>query len=99
MSRQKLGGPCSQWTPGNNVLDEAVFEGDMSRATLANFGHGLGFGTTPFILFYFIYLFLAALGLCCCAQVSSSCGEQELLFVAVRGLLIAVASLVAEHRL
>ena len=50
-----------------------------------------------FILF--IYLFLAALGLCCCALAFSSCGEQGLLFVAVRGLLIAVSSLIAEHRL
>ena len=48
---------------------------------------------------YFIYLFLAALGLRCCAQAFSSCGEQGLLFIAVRGLLIAMASLVAEHRL
>ena len=47
----------------------------------------------------FIYLFLAALGLYCCAQVFSSCGEQGLLFIAVRGLLIAVASLVTEHGL
>ena len=47
----------------------------------------------------FIYLFMAALGLCCCAQAFSSYGEQGLLFVAVRRLLIAVASLVAEHRL
>ena len=48
----------------------------------------------------FIYLlFLAALGLCCCAQAFSSCGEQGLLFVAMRGLPIAVASLVAEHGL
>ena len=47
----------------------------------------------------FIYLFLAALVLHCCAQAFSSCGEQGLLFVAVRGLLIAVASLVAEHGL
>ena len=46
---------------------------------------------------YFIYLFLAALGLCCCAWAFSSCGEQGLLFVAVRRLLIAVASLVAEY--
>ena len=45
----------------------------------------------------FIYLFLAALGLCCCVQAFSSCGEQGLLFIAVRGLLIAVASHVAEH--
>ena len=43
-------------------------------------------------------IFLAALGLCCCAQAFSSWGERGLLFVAVRGLLIAVASLVAEHR-
>ena len=42
---------------------------------------------------------MAALGLCCCAQTFSSGGEQGLLFVVVRGLLIAVASLVAEHGL
>ena len=47
----------------------------------------------------FIYLFLAALGLRCCALPCSSCGERGLLFVAVRGLLTAVASLVAEHGL
>ena len=51
------------------------------------------------IYLYFIHLFLAVLGLCCCARAFSSCGEQGLLFVAVRGLLIAVASLVAEHGL
>ena len=49
--------------------------------------------------FYFISLFLAVLGLCCCVQAFSSCGEQGLLFIAARGLLIAVASLVVEHRL
>ena len=47
----------------------------------------------------FTYLFLAALGLCCCAQAFSSCGERGLLFVVLRGLLTAVASLVAEHGL
>ena len=47
----------------------------------------------------FIYLFLAALGLCCCAWAFSSCGERGLLFVVVHGLLSAVASLVAEHGL
>ena len=50
-----------------------------------------------FKFIYFIYLFLAVLGLCCCAQAFSSCGERGLLFVAVRGLLIAVASLAADH--
>ena len=50
-------------------------------------------------LFFFFYLFLAALGLHCCAQAFSSCGAWGLLFVAVHRFLIAVASLVAEHRL
>ena len=48
----------------------------------------------------FIYLlFLAALGLRCCAWAFSSCGKRGLLFFAVHGLLTAVASLVAEHGL
>ena len=42
---------------------------------------------------------MAALGLRCCAQAFSSCDERGLLFLAVRGLLIAVASLVVEHGL
>ena len=47
-----------------------------------------------------MYLFfLAALGLRCCTQAFSSCSELGLLFVVVRGLLIAVAFLVAEHGL
>ena len=48
---------------------------------------------------YFIYLFLAALGLHFCAWALSSCGERGLLFVAVHRLLIAVTSLVVEHGL
>ena len=44
-------------------------------------------------------LFLAALGLHCCVQAFFSCSERGLLFVAVRGLLTAVASLVAEYGL
>ena len=47
----------------------------------------------------FIYLFLAVFGLRCCTRAFSSCGEQGLLFVAVRGLLIVVTSLLAEHGL
>ena len=52
-------------------------------------------------LFFFnlFIIFLAAFILHCCTQAFSSCGERGLLFVAVRGLLIAVASLVAEHGL
>ena len=44
------------------------------------------------------FFFLAALGLCCCAWAFSSCGERGLLFIAVHGLLIAVASLAAGSR-
>ena len=53
-------------------------------------------------LFFFLinlFIYLAALGFRCCVQAFSSCGERGLLFVAVCGLLIAVASLVAEHGL
>ena len=50
-------------------------------------------------LSFYLFLYLAALGLHCCAQAFSSCRERELLFLVVRGLLTAVASLVAEHGL
>ena len=52
-----------------------------------------------FLINLFIYLFLAVLGLRCCARAFSSCSERGLLFIEVCGLLIAVASLVAEHGL
>ena len=50
-------------------------------------------------IYLFIYLFLAVLGLRCCARAFSSCDDRGLLLVVVHGLLIAVASLVVEHRL
>ena len=53
----------------------------------------------PLAFYLFVCLVLAALGLHCCAQAFSSCGEWGLLFVAVHGLLIRVASLVVEHGL
>ena len=52
-----------------------------------------------FIYLFVCLLFLAMLGLCCCPRAFFSCGEQGLLFVVACGLLIAVASLVAEHGL
>ena len=48
--------------------------------------------------FYSLILFLAALGLRCCVQASSSCREQGLLFVEVCGLPTEVASLVCGAR-
>ena len=50
------------------------------------------------ILYYYCYIF-AALGLHRCAQAFSSYSEQGRSLTAVRGLVIAGASLVAEHRL
>ena len=49
-------------------------------------------------VFWFIFLFVAP-GLHRCVQAFSSCGEWGLLFGQVGGLLIAVDSLIAEHRL
>ena len=42
---------------------------------------------------------MAVLGLRFCARAFSSCGKWGPLFIAMRGPLIIVASLVAEHRL
>ena len=47
----------------------------------------------------YLFLFLAALGLCCCTRAFSGFGKWGLLFVVVHGLLIVVASLVVEHGL
>ena len=46
-----------------------------------------------FFKIFFLSFLLAALVLRCCTRAFSSCGERGLLFVAVHGLLIAVASL------
>ena len=62
----------------------------------------LGLHTLYLFIYFkkFIYLFIfGCVGLRCCARAFSSCGERGLLFVAVHGLLIAVASLVVEHGL
>ena len=45
-------------------------------------------------LFYYLFLFLAALRLHCCAWAFSGYGERGLLFVAVCWLLTLMASLV-----
>ena len=51
------------------------------------------------LLYLFIYLFLAVLGLRFCARALSSRGKRGPLFIAVRGPLTIAASPVAEHRL
>ena len=59
------------------------------------------FGGFPDIFFVidFFFFFLAVLGLCFCTRAFSNCSKRGLLFVVLRGLLIAVASLVVEHGL
>ena len=49
--------------------------------------------------FSLIYLFLAVLGLGCCASFSLVEASGSYSLIAVHGLLIAVASVVVEHRL
>ena len=60
-------------------------------------------GLLKFIVFNhfkkIFFNFLSALGLRCSARAFFSCVEWGLLFVAAHRLLIAAASLVAEHRL
>ena len=53
-----------------------------------------------FFIVIFIYLFMVVLGLGCCTWTFSSCSRSRgYTLVGVRGFLIAVVSLVAEHRL
>ena len=71
----------------------------LSPAVKCSFLVGTHSVNQSLIFFKLINLFLAALGLRYCTQAFFSCGEWGLLFVVVCGLLIAVASLVAEHGL
>ena len=80
-------------------VPEEAFGGKQVRYVSKHRRLGWATSRTHFFFFLIYYLFLAVLGLCCCAQAVSSCGERGLLFIVVRGLLISVASLVAEHGL
>ena len=85
------------------VTERAVFSAtivDLSISMSIQYDSGLVSFSVQFLKTYlFTYLFLAVLGLRCCVRVFSSCGERGLLFIVVRRLLNAVASLVAEHGL
>ena len=86
--------------PGNSLSPIFLYLFSDSLGTLHfSLFYRLSILLKPFLYSRFFFFFLAALGLCCCARAFSSCGERGLLFVAVCGLLIAVASLVAEHGL
>ena len=64
-------------------------------------GKHVHYSLISFLFFFKLinYLFLAVLGLRCCARAFSSCGKRGPLFIAVRGPLTLAASLAAEHRL
>ena len=79
-----------------SLVEESVLYYQGSEAPLEVLSVWVDISVKTFI---YLFIFLAALGLRCCAWAFSRCGERGLLFVAVRGLLIAVASLVGEHRI
>ena len=71
--------------------------GETANAKFRTVRKGSGFHGCIFLKFYFIYLFtFGCVGSSLLRAAFSSCGERGLLFVVVRGLPIAVASLVAE---
>ena len=75
-----------------------VFSRYMPRSGIAG-SYGSSIFHFFFLKYLFIYLFMAVLGLRFCARAFSNCGKRGPLFIAVRGPLTIVASLVAEHRL
>ena len=71
----------------------------MNSGNLEEDNAGLNNSTLLESCFSYRQLFLAVLGLRCCMWPFSSCDEWGLLFIAVHGIPIAVASLVVEHGL
>ena len=72
-------------------------EGQVAILTLLTKMYRLQSYTKLFDMYTLLYLFEAVLGLCYRVQSFSGCGEGGHSLVVVRGLLIVVASLVAEH--
>ena len=73
------------------MLNNAVV---FSRGALA-----VCYSLTRFFFNLFIYLFLVVLGLCCCVGFSLVSASRGSSLAVVRTLLIALAPLVAEHRI
>ena len=90
----------------NKPTANIILNGEKQKAFPLRSGASQGCPLLPLfclfcflIIYLFIYLFMAVLGLRFCARAFSSCGKRGPLFIAVRGPLTIAASLVAEHRL
>ena len=85
------------WGGNGNPLPCSCLENSMDRGAWWATAHEVAKGRTQLSSYHSLmfHLFWAVLGLSCCAAFSS-CSEWRLLFIAVRWLLTAVASL-ARH--
>ena len=81
------------WFAGSQFFDQGLNPGPRQRKA-QSLNH-----TMQILLILFIYLFLAVLYLCCYAGFSLVATSRACSLVAASRLLIAVASLVAEHGL
>ena len=89
----KYEGGCSIVPPGNFLLLNTALK--ILEYEVVNFF----FLTLKLLRLLFIYLFRLHRVFVAVRRLFSSCGEWGLLFIGVRGLLIAVASLLVEHGL
>ena len=83
--------PCSSWSFARFFLNPSVnWWHCPQKFIICNSSLLLtsGIGMNRIDVLFFIYLFLAALGLLCCTWAFSSCSERGLLFVAVCRLLM-----------
>ena len=87
--------PCP---PLGDLPDPGIKPVSLRSSALAGGSSPLMPPGKPLVI-VFNYLFLVVPGVHCCARAFSSCCMHWLLFVEVRGLLLAVASLAVENRL
>ena len=82
------GGAGTRWSLGLRAVPGGLHWGDWTQSVFLVF----------FLIYLCIYLLLAVLGLHCYTWAFSGCSEPGLLFVVVRGLLIAVTCLCCGTR-
>ena len=96
-------GQGSWQAPPNLCLDQAWAPVSQSPVPLVWLTHFLptvaNYFSSSLSLSFLSYLFLVVLGLLCCMQALSNCGERGLPLVEVHRLLIVMPSLVMERRL